>query len=205
MPVDGVRTQRAHGMAPRVDKPSGDEVSPTSSLRAEADGAQASDVRATTRRGVRTVLLSAVALAGLAALAVGTLFTSLGPPERSAPGTQPGAEADGPAIAGTISIAAELRGRLSEGETLFIILRKGPGPPFAVKRITGPRLPLTYWLGPEDVMVAGTPFEGEVTVSARLSRTGAAGPPQPGDLEGEHPGRVRIGARGVDIVITRIR
>lgn len=163
------------------------------------------------------MVLSAVALVGLAALAVGTLFTSLGPPERFAPGTQPGAEAsrtgsgsapaeaDGPAIAGTISIAAELRGRLSEGETLFIILRKGPGPPFAVKRITGTRFPLTYRLGPEDVMVAGTPFEGEVTVSARLSRTGAAGPPQPGDLEGEHPGRVRIGARGVDMVITRIR
>ncbi len=115
------------------------------------------------------------------------------------------AEADGPAIVGTISIAAELRRRLSEGETLFIILRKGPGPPFAVKRITGPHFPLTFRLGPEDVMVAGTPFDGEVTVSARLSRTGAAGPPQPGDLEGERPGRVRIGARDVDIVITRIR
>lgn len=169
------------------------------------------------RRGVRTVVLSAIVLVGLAALAVGGLWSSLGPPVGStsrrgaatenarAGGASSPSGSEGPAIAGTISLAPELRGRASDSETLFIIARKGPGAPFAVKRIAGPRFPFQYRLGPEDVMMAGTAFEGDLHLSARLSKTGAAGQAQPGDLEGEHPGGVPVGARGVDIVITRVR
>ncbi len=171
----------------------------------------------TARRGIRTVVLSAVALVGLAALAIAVLYTSLDPPESAGPGGRPEAQvsragtgsgspgAKGPAIAGTISVAPELRARLTEAGTLFIIARKGPGPPFAVKRIGGPRFPLSYRLGPEDVMVAGTPFEGEVRLSARLSKSGAAGPAERGDLEGEYPGPVAVGGQGVDIVIAHGR
>ncbi|OGB93736.1 MAG: hypothetical protein A3H39_07745 [candidate division NC10 bacterium RIFCSPLOWO2_02_FULL_66_22] len=167
------------------------------------------------RRGIRTGVLSAVALVGLAAIAVAVLYTSLNPPQEMAPPTGPATEAsrpetappdaEGPAIAGTVTIAPELRARLTEEATLFIIARKGPGPPFAVKRIARPSFPLPYRMGPRDMMMAGTPFEGEVSVSARLSRAGAAGPAQPGDLEGEHPDRVAVGARGADIVISRAR
>lgn len=166
------------------------------------------------RRGVRTAVLSGLALVALAGLAIGILWTSVGPPDGSVPGSgtptgsvgrDSGAGRDGMTIGGTISVAAELRGRLTAGDTLFIILRKGPGPPYAVKRIGGPQFPVRYQVGPEDVMMAGTPFEGQVTVSARLSRSGGAGPPQPGDLEGEHPGPVTVGAGGVDIVISRVR
>lgn len=161
------------------------------------------------------MILSAVALVGLAAIAVTVLYTSLNPPQETAPPTGPAAEAsragaesqeaEGPVIVGTVSIAPELRARLTGEATLFIIARKGPGPPFAVKRIAGPSFPLAYRLGPGDVMMAGTPFEGEVSVSARLSRAGAAAPAERGDLEGEHPGRVAVGARGVDIVISHVR
>jgi cytochrome c-type biogenesis protein CcmH len=155
------------------------------------------------RRGIRTVVLSAVALVGLAALAVSVLWNSLGTPEgtasgggsatqsaRTGSGLSPSA-AEGPAIAGTISVAPERRGRVSDSDTLFIIARKGAGgigPPFAVKRITGPHFPLEYRLGPGDVMMAGTAFEGDVHLSVRLSKSGAAGPGEPGDLEGEYPG-----------------
>jgi hypothetical protein len=87
---------------------------------------------------------------------------------------------------------------------LFIVARKAAGPPFAVKRIVSPRLPLAYRLGAEDLMMAGSSFEGEVRISARLARLGTSGPPQPGDLEGEHrPGPV--GARNVNITIVRVR
>jgi cytochrome c-type biogenesis protein CcmH len=150
----------------------------------------------------------------LAGIAIAVLWSSMTPPEGSAPmsgpaagtsGRESGAGRDGPTLGGTISVAQELRGRLAAGDTLFIILRKGPGAPFAVKRIQGPLFPLRYQVGPEDVMMAGTPFEGQVTVSARVSRRGGAGPAEPGDLEGEHPGSVAIGARGVDIVISRVR
>ena len=53
--------------------------------------------------------------------------------------------------------------------------------------------------------MAGSTFDGEVRVSARLSRTGTAGPALMGDLEGEHAALVRVGARNVDIVISRER
>jgi hypothetical protein len=166
------------------------------------------------RRGVRTAALSGLALVALAGLAIGILWTSVAPPDGSVPGSgaptgSVGRNSDGGrdrmTIGGTISVAAELRGRLTAGDTLFIILRKGPGPPFAVKRIGGPQFPVRYQMGPEDVMMAGTPFEGQVSVSARLSRSGGAGPPQRGDLEGEHPGPVTIGVGGVDIMISRVR
>ena len=167
-------------------------------------------------RGVRTVALSALALVSLAGLAIGVLWTTVSPPDGSAPGSRstggtsgresgaPSPDAGGATIGGTISVAPELRGRLTAGDTLFIILRKGPGPPVAVKRIVGPGFPVRYQVGPEDVMMVGTPFEGQVTVSARLSQTGGAGPPKRGDLEGEHPGPVTVGRRGVDIVISRV-
>lgn len=163
---------------------------------------------------VRTAALSVLALVALAGIAIGVLWSSIGPPAGSAPGSGPpagtsgresGAERDGATLGGTISVAPELRGRLAAGDTLFIILRKGPGPPFAVKRIGGPQFPVRYQMGSEDVMMAGTPFEGQVTVSARVSKTGGAGPAERGDLEGEHPGSVTVGARAVDIVISRVR
>lgn len=168
------------------------------------------------RRGIRTAILSAVGVLALAAIAVGVLLISLGPPEGTAPDVRQGAETGGrgpgagpsgtggPAIAGTITVAPELRGRLGEARVLFIIARRGPGPPFAVKRIPDPRFPLAYLLGPEDVMIKGTPFEGEVNLTARLSLAGGGGPAQPGDLEGAHPGQVAIGQRGVDILINRV-
>ncbi len=193
------------------------QTPPTNPPPADARGGQRGGMGPVVRRGVRTAVLSVVGVVGLAALAVWALVGSMGPPEGTPPGPRPGGEAagsgtgasssevEGPAIAGTISIPLELGVRLSEGATLFIIARKGPGPPFAVKRILRPRFPLAYRLGPEDAMVTGAPFEGEMTVSARLSKSGSAGPAQPGDMEGEHPGRVAVGARGVDIVIARVR
>ena len=162
---------------------------------------------------ISTTALSLVTLAALAVVVVIVLATSLSPPEPpSSPPTEPARDAarrspvsSGPEIVGTITIAADLAEPISDAPVLFIIAHKTAGPPFAVKRIAAPRFPLPYRLGSEDVMMAGSAFEGEVRISARLSRTGSAGPPQPGDLEGEHPGPVRVGARNVDVVISRVR
>ena len=169
------------------------------------------------RRGIPTWALSIGTLLGLAAVAVAVLIGSMQPPggetpapgmTSPSPGSMPAVSESGggePVIAGTVSVAPELTARASLIRVLFIVARKGAGPPFAVTRIVDPTFPLTYRIGQEDVMTAGTPFEGEVSVSARLSATGSAGPAQPGDLEGEHPGRVKIGAQGVDILISRVR
>lgn len=106
-------------------------------------------------------------------------------------------------ISGTVTVAPSLSGKLPEGATLFLIARKGPGPPLAVRRISSPSFPLAFSLGPEDVMLRGAPFEGEVTLAARLKRDGTAGPPAPGDLGGEAPAPVRVGQRGVQIVLDK--
>lgn len=165
------------------------------------------------RGGVRTSVLSVLALVALAVAVVIVLTRSLSPPEQASPSNaQSPSEtsrrtpaADGPEITGTITMAQDLTGRVQDGSVLFVIAHKGAGPPFAVQRIVSPRFPLAYRLGPEDVMMAGSAFDGEVRVSARLSRTGSAGPAQPGDLEGDHAAPVQVGARNVDIVISRMR
>jgi cytochrome c-type biogenesis protein CcmH len=199
-------------MARRNRRPPPDGSRPSSTRNF---GAPSGDSGAS-RRGLRTAVLSAVGLLGLAAIAVVVLLTSLGPPEGGAPDRRSGVETSGqmpgtapsgdggPVIAGTITIAPELAGRLGSAHVLFIIARRGPGPPFAVKRISEPHFPLSYHLGPENVMMAGAPFEGKVTLIARMSIAGGAGPAQPGDLEGEHPGQVAIGQSGVDILINRV-
>ena len=165
------------------------------------------------RGGVRTSLLSLAALVAIAAVVVIVLARSLAPPEPAPPagaGTSSELSQGAPAsdrlqIAGTITVARDLTGRIQDGSVLFVIARKAAGPPFAVKRIVSPRFPLAYRLGPEDVMMAGSTFDGEVRVSVRVSRTGTAGPALTGDLEGEHGAPVRVGARNVDIVISRER
>ncbi len=165
------------------------------------------------RGAIRTSILSLVTLTVLAAAVIIVLFRSLGPPDSSLHSAMPTAStasprASAPAgaeIRGTVTITPELAGRLRDGDVLFVIARKGPGAPFAVQRILAPRFPLAYRLGPDDVMLAGSPFEGEVRMSVRLSRSGSAGPTQTGDLEGEYPGPVKVGAANVDMAISRAR
>jgi cytochrome c-type biogenesis protein CcmH len=111
----------------------------------------------------------------------------------------------GDTITGTVTLASSLRTALPQEGVLFIIARKGSGPPLAVKRIPNPSFPLAFALGPGDRMLAERPFEGEVTLVARLKRDGKAGPPVAGDLEGKAPTPVRIGQQGVEIILDSAR
>ena len=201
-------------MSPAVKNSATAPTPPTGSLP-PGPGKSQQDGR---RRGIRTVFISVVGMFSLAALAVGVLWSSLAPPEGTGSSQRPGVETQGtenespqtqgPGITGTISIAPELRARVSDTDMLFIIARKGVGgggPPFAVKRIAGPHFPLQFQLGPGDVMVAGASLDGNVHVSVRLSKSGVAGPAQPGDLEGDYPEQVPVGTRGVNIVIAHVR
>jgi len=169
------------------------------------------------RGGIRTSVLSVVGLVALMAIVFIVLARSLGPPEEVSQGSQARGNAStsgappvpdstgGPTINGTISVSPELAGSIPREAVLFIIAHKGSGAPFAVQRTVGPHFPLHYRLGPEDVMLAGTPFEGEVRLSARISRTGGAGPAEPGDLEGERATPVQVGAKAADILISHVR
>ena len=155
------------------------------------------------RTGIRTTLLSLATVGILAAIAVTVLVFSLKAPEQ--PENPEGVRTGGPGrVYGTIALAPALQGQVDGSEVLFVIARNGPGPPLAVRRIPASRFPVEYELNREDVMAAGAHFEGEVTLSARLTRSGQAGPAQPGDLEGEHAGPVQIGDRA-DFVLNRRR
>lgn len=119
---------------------------------------------------------------------------------------QPGAPrppAERSTIAGTVVLAPALRAQVPRGAVLFIIARRGDGPPVAVKRIPNPAFPVTFSLGPEDRMLRDRPFEGELMLVARLKHDGAAGPPAPGDLEGRLDRAVQVGQHGVQLALDK--
>jgi cytochrome c-type biogenesis protein CcmH len=121
-----------------------------------------------------------------------------------AAGRPPAVASGRPLVTGTVSLGPGVEGGSSSG-VLYVIARRGAGPPLAVKRIESPRFPVAYTLGPEDAMVPGRPVEGSLEIVARLSRGGAAGPAKPGDLEGRAARNpVTPGAAGVDIVLTPV-
>lgn len=112
-----------------------------------------------------------------------------GPPPSSAGssggGAPAGAEA-APPVVGTVQLAEALVGSDPRG-TLFITLRPAGtppvGPPLAVQRLEGPKLPATFRVGPENVMLQGMPFTGPFDVYARLDGDGNAMTKDPTDLE----------------------
>ena len=107
-------------------------------------------------------------------------------------------------ISGTIEIAPALRAKAEGKPVLFLIARKGGGgPPLAVVRVGNPKFPLAFEISKRNVMIPGVPFEGMVSLSARLDADGSAGPAGAGDLEGRTSRPVRVGERDVRIVIDK--
>jgi cytochrome c-type biogenesis protein CcmH len=127
------------------------------------------------------------------------------PDTAQAPAKQ--AQVGGGAVQGVITIDAKMKSKADGKAALFIIARSGGaagGPPVAVKKIERPVFPVTYTLGPEDVMMKGMPLSGKIAISVRLDADGDAMTRQPGDLVGEYKNNpVEVGAQRVDIVIDR--
>lgn len=111
-------------------------------------------------------------------------------------------------IGGRISIDPKLRANVDPQATLFIIARPvgaAKGPPLAVKKIDHPVFPLPYSLGPENVMMQGTPFAGQVNLTAHLDKDGNPTTRQPGDLTGDYKKNpAAVGANNIDIVLDRV-
>ncbi len=129
-------------------------------------------------------------------------------PARRSGMTPPGATAGAVAsrISGTVLLGDGVRNTGPIRGALFVIARKGGGPPLAVKRITDPTFPLPFALGPEDVMHQGSELRGEVTLIARLKRDGRPGPAITGDLEGVAAGKsVAVGTTDVRITMNPVR
>jgi tetratricopeptide (TPR) repeat protein len=111
-------------------------------------------------------------------------------------------------IGGRISIDPKLKANIDSQATLFIIARPfdaAKGPPLAVKKIDRPAFPLTYSLGPENVMMQGAPFTGKVTITARLDKDGNPTTRQSGDVAGDYKGNPAVvGAKNIDIVLDQV-
>lgn len=125
--------------------------------------------------------------------------TAAAPP--AAPATQPAAPAQpaaaaepaaagdaqqGP-ITGQLKLAAGIDGKIRPTDVMFVMARQyveggAPGMLVAVQRYENVTLPLEFKLGPENVMVQGTPFTGPFVIQARLDRDGDAMSKGPDDL-----------------------
>ena len=89
-------------------------------------------------------------------------------------------------IGGTVNVSKVLQKKIPENGTLFIFARSEGvkrGPPLAVKRVAELKLPYEFTLGPQDVMIQGTAFEGAMVLAARIDVDGDARA-GPGDIEG---------------------
>jgi cytochrome c-type biogenesis protein CcmH len=114
--------------------------------------------------------------------------------------------AAGGTISGTISLDPSLTSKVTETDVVYIIARSAdmPGPPVAVQQIRNIRFPYPYTLSSADLMMQGGSFQGRVNIVVRLDRDGAAGPTQPGDLEGVYARNpARVGDQKVDVVINK--
>ncbi len=122
-----------------------------------------------------------------------------GPNPAPAPSPTPSANA----IAGTLKLASGVTA--PPGATLFIIARTADiktGPPLATRKIINPTFPRAFTIGPEDVMIQGMVFGGEITIEARLDSDGDARTRSPGDLHGAWPDPVPVGARGIELELS---
>jgi cytochrome c-type biogenesis protein CcmH len=124
----------------------------------------------------------------------------------SRPGA-PAAVSSAQQISGKITIDAKLKESVDQKAALFIIARAAgaAGPPLAVKKIDSPTFPLSYSLGPENVMIQGRPFGGKVLVSVRLDKDGNPLTREAGDLTGDYKKNpVEIGSKNVDLVLDQL-
>lgn len=105
-------------------------------------------------------------------------------------------------LAGDITAPPHLHRKVSMPNTmLFIVAVNGGGVPVAVKRVVNPQLPLSYKLGPEDLVFQGPSWKGPLAVRVHVNDHGSVGLMLRGDLVGSHPTSVQSGDSGVHVVV----
>lgn len=112
-------------------------------------------------------------------------------------------------LKGKITVSKEAKALVKPGAILFLSARpvnkatgESMGAPLAVDRIDVQGLPLDFHLSGAQTMVAGTKFEGDVMLYARVDGDGEASSKRPGDVEGSV--LVTIPAEGIDLVLNQV-
>ena len=131
------------------------------------------------------------------------------PPTRAEGPTPPAAttaaSGAGGAILGEIALAPELAMARPDQGVLFVIARpQGAtgGPPLAVLRIPDPDFPLSFSIGPENVMIPTMQFAGPISLSARLDADGNAMTRGPGDISSPVVEGLTPGEAGVELTLS---
>jgi len=127
------------------------------------------------------------------------------PPSRAEAG-RPAASGVAAPIEGQIEIAPDLVSARPAGGVLFVIARAEGmpgGPPLAVLRIEGPSFPVSFRIGPDDVMIPSMQFAGSISLTARLDADGNALTRGASDLSGVASEALTPGATGVRLVLSR--
>jgi hypothetical protein len=110
-----------------------------------------------------------------------------GSPAAGSPAAGSPAAGAGAAVTGEVTLAADLAGKATAGETLFIVAKSvdAPGIPVAVFRGSVGSWPLKFTLDDSQAMMPGRNLSsaGRVTIEARISQKGQP-LPAAGDLQG---------------------
>jgi tetratricopeptide (TPR) repeat protein len=110
-------------------------------------------------------------------------------------------------VSGEVTLARELSGKATAGETLFIVAKSvdSPGPPVAVIRGSVGAWPLKFTLDDSRSMIPGRSLStaGRVTIEVRISRKGQP-LPAAGDLQGTSAVINPAEAGPLNIVIDRV-
>jgi len=125
-------------------------------------------------------------------------------PEAAAPAAGPGGS-----ITGKIELAAALAKSKPEG-TLFLVARRisdnpsARGTLIAVKKMPATKFPLAFDLSGADMPFQNGPFDGELTLTARIDKDGDPLSHQKGDVMGTLP-KVRVGSKNVRLTLDQVQ
>lgn len=126
------------------------------------------------------------------------------PPSAAVTTPAPAAVGTAGTLAGTVTLAPALKGKVAAEDAVFVFARAAEGSrmPLAFVRKQVKDLPFTFRLDDSLAMSPAANLstaQGPVIVGARISKSGQA-MPQPGDLEGLS-GAIAVGSTGVTVVI----
>jgi hypothetical protein len=134
------------------------------------------------------------------------------PPARPAPAgdaSKTTGDSGAGVITGKITLAAAVAKARPSG-TLYLVARRPSDNPdargtlIAVKRMPADRFPLPFNLTAADMPFQNGPFDGELTLSARIDQDGDPLTHEKGDVFGTLPA-VKVGARNVKLVLDQVQ
>lgn len=108
-------------------------------------------------------------------------------------------------ISGTVSVNEELKSKAGRpNSVLFVVAKNQAGIPVAVRKIINPVFPQSFYLGPEELVLPGSSWEGPFELTAQVNTHGILGSPRAGDIGTADPVIARNGDGGIRLVLDKI-